>query len=241
MVGGYGVLQNLVGVFFLTILLYFLVKWLENIGVWRKYGILTIILLGCNVLTHIYTGALALILFFSLMLFSIVFKIYKTGKLPTFDLKILGLLSILTVGCTIALFAVYPVMYSKLITVLSFFDLSSSTMSANGGDMGESISGTFFLSLPYLVGIFASIMILKQNLEEKLGKNGSINKNILLAWLYLTLAAVLAVMVFLPSQYRYRFVLIAFLPIALIVPLGLKYIETEVMLRKPDKKRLFML
>ncbi len=51
MIGDY--MQNLVGVLFLAVFLYFSIRWFENINNWRKYGVLTVLFLGLNLLTHI--------------------------------------------------------------------------------------------------------------------------------------------------------------------------------------------
>jgi 4-amino-4-deoxy-L-arabinose transferase-like glycosyltransferase len=234
-------MQNLVGVFFLAIFLYFAVRWFENISRWRKYGVLTFLFLCLNLLTHIYTGALAVLLFFSLLFFNIALKTYKTRKLPWFDLKILGILGILILICIVALFLVYPVMYSKLTTVISFFNASSSTTNTATGRMGDSLTGMIFCSLPYLLGILAVLAILYRGLKEKIGKINWMNKNTMLVWLYLTLAAALAILSFVPSDYQSRFVLMAFLPIALIVPLGIKFFENEFLARYPKKKKIITL
>lgn len=230
-------MQNLVGVLFLSIFLYFAIKWLENIEDWRKYGVLTIVLLSLNLLTHIYTGALAVILFFGLLIFSILFKSYKTRKLPVFDLKILGLLSALVVVIFVVLFLVYPVMYTKYGTVFSFINSTSSVSS--GRSVSSPVNGIIFFSIPYLLGIAASAIILYRGLKEKVQNQSSVNlnKSTLLSGAYILLAAVLAILVIIPaSDYQSRFLLIAFLPIALLVPLGLKFLETEFLTKYPTKK-----
>ncbi|MGZ7209873.1 MAG: glycosyltransferase family 39 protein, partial [Methanobacterium sp.] len=55
-------MQNLIGALFLLLLLYFTVKWFEDTKEWKKYGILTVVLLICSIFTHIYTGILAVVL-----------------------------------------------------------------------------------------------------------------------------------------------------------------------------------
>lgn len=232
-------MQNLVGVLFLSLFLYFAIKWFENIQDWKKYGIITVLLLGANLLTHIYTGALAVALFFALLIFSILLKTYKTRELPHFDLKILGLSAVLVGACFVALFFVYPVMYTKYGTVLSFLNFSSTTTSAGGGS--NPVNGLIFCSLPYLMGVAASIIIFYRGLKGKIPSTSTsalkINPNTLLAGSYLSLAAALVILVVIPaSDYQSRFLLIAFLPIGLLVPLGLKFIETEFLARYPEKK-----
>lgn len=236
MIGDY--MQNLVGVLFLLLFLYFAIKWFEDINQWKKYGVLTVLLLSVNLLTHIYTGALAVTLFFALLLFIIVVKTFKTRKLPIFDLKILGLSSALVFVCLAVLFLAYPVMYAKYGTVISFFNSSSTAI--EGRSLSSPVSGLIFCSLPYLLGIAASVIILYRGFKEKISKTDSpiINKNNLLAWSYISLAIVLAILVIVPSsQYQSRFLLMAFLPIGLLVPLGLKFMETEFLIRFPSKKQ----
>lgn len=239
MIGDY--MQNLVGILFLMVFLYFAIRWFENILDWKKFGVLTVLFLVLNLLTHIYTGALAVLLFFALLVFNIVMKKIKTGKLPTFDLKILIILSIGVLGCFLVLFIVYPVMYTKFITVISFFNSSSSTIT-EGRTVTSPFTGMIFCSLPYLVGVLAAITILYRGSTEKITTPEHMNKNALLAWLYLVLAVVIAILSFIPSsQYQSRFLLMAFLPIALLVPLGLKFLETEFLARYPDRKQIISL
>nr|WP_319374532.1 glycosyltransferase family 39 protein [uncultured Methanobacterium sp.] len=250
-------LQNLVGVLFLSVFMYLAVMWFADITKWKKYGVLTVLFLCLNLLTHIYTGAVAVTLFFSLLIFSIVFKTFKARRLPIFDLKILGLLTALVLAFVVVLFSTYPVMYTKFHTVL--FSINSSATQTGGMVMGisTSVSGEIFLSLPYLLGIAAALIILYRGLKEKITpilppkidgtfkmdrskvdetisdvKNkilaSKMNKNTLLAWVYLSLALALAVLLLIPaSDYQSRFLLLAFVPVALLVPLGLKFLETE--------------
>ena len=142
-------MQNLVGVLFLLVFLYFAIRWFENIKDWKKYGVITILLLCLNLLTHIYTGALAVTLFFALLIFSIGLKTYKNRELPIFDLKILGILSALVLACFVVLFLVYPVMYTKYGNVLSF--LNSSSVSSGRG-MSSPVSGDNILQLTLHIG-----------------------------------------------------------------------------------------
>lgn len=233
-------MQNLVGVFFLLLLMYFSVKWLENPKKWKEYGVLTIIILVCNIFTHIYTGILAVVLFEFLLLFNLGLRTYKTGKVPKFDLKILGLFSILIAGVLIALFAAYPVMFSKFITVVSFMNNSS----VGGTDLarGSFSNPLIFLTIPFLLGVFATITILYKGIKNKIGaKTGVISKETLLAWLYVVMVVVLIVLSVAPSvdsQYKGRFIALAFVPIALMVPLGLKFIENWLSKNYPYKKGL---
>jgi hypothetical protein len=290
-------LQNLVGVLLLAVFLYFAVMWFADINQWKKYGVLTVIFLCLNLLTHIYTGAVAVTLFFSLLLFSTVFKTYKIRKLPIFDLKILGMVSAVVLAFFAVLFLTYPVMYTKFSTVmLSFISSSTAQTGATGRGVSSPVSGIIFLSLPYLLGIVATLVILYRGLKEKitlmpvemdkttvkrdktklemvkttlgldkatlemgkatnkmdktlhenneiLDKNlhSKMNKNTLLVWVYISMAVLLAVLVSIPaSDYQSRFLLMAFLPVGLLVPLGLKFLETE-FLGRYSKKTLITL
>jgi hypothetical protein len=220
-------MQNLVGVLFLLLLLYFAVKWFENTKEWKKYGILTLIMVVCSIFTHIYTGLLAVILFTSLILFNLIFRTYKTGKMPMFDLKILGVAAILIIGGLATLFVLYPVMFSKFTTVLSFLNNSASETSNLHGMVPE--NPVMFLTLPFILGILASLSLLYKGLKEKISShNDKINQKTLLTLLYLVMTAVLIVLSIMPSidsQYQSRFMMLVFVPIALMVPLGLKLIE----------------
>jgi hypothetical protein len=233
-------MQNLIGVFFLLLLIYFAVKWLQNPKEWKKYGILTIAILLCNIFTHIYTGILAVILFISLLLFNWVLLSYKTGKVEMKGLKILGIVSILVIVGLAALFTVYPYMFSKFTTVLSFLNNSSTGSSNLAG--GNFVNPVIFLTVPFILGVLVTVYILYKGLKEKINvKKESISGKTLLAWVYLVMTAVLISLSVAPSVdsgYKSRFIELAFVPIALMVPLGLKFIENWLSKRYHSKKRL---
>ena len=233
-------MQNLIGVFFLLLLLYFAVKWLKNPKEWKKYGILTIAILLCNIFTHIYTGILAVILFISLLLFNWVLLSYKTGKVEISNLKILGIVSILVIGGLAALFTVYPYMFSKFTTVLSFLNNSSTSSSNLAG--GNFVNPIIFLTVPLILGVLVTVYVLYKGLKEKIDvKKDAISGKTPLSWVYLVMTVVLISLSVAPSvdsQYKIRFIELAFVPIALMVPLGLKFIENWLSKRYPSKKRL---
>lgn len=230
-------MQNLVGVLFLLLLLYFAVKWFENTKKWKIYGILTVVMLVCSIFTHIYTGILAVVLFMSLILFNLIFRAYKTGKTLNFDLKVAGTVTIFIIGGLTVLFFVYPVMFSKFTTVLSFVNNSAS--GALNSPRGMTASPIVFLTIPFILGIIVTINILYNGLKEKISlQNDNIIKKTLLAMIYLVMAVVLIVLSIWPSissDYKMRFLMLAFVPIALIVPLGLKLIEREISKKYPSK------
>jgi len=236
-------MQNLVGVFFLLLLIYFAVKWLENPKEWKKYGTLAITIFLCNIFTHIYTGILAVILFISLLLFNLVLISYKTGKVEMKGLKILGIVSILVIGGLAVLFAVYPYMFSKFATVISFLNNSSTSSSNLAG--GNFVNPIIFLTVPFILGVLVTIYVLYNGIKEKIDlKRRIIGGSTLLAWVYLVMTVVLISLAVAPSidsQYKSRFIELAFVPIALMVPLGLKFIENWFSKRYPSKRRLISL
>jgi hypothetical protein len=227
-------MQNLVGVLFLLLLIYFTVQWLENINDWKKYGTMSIIMLLCSILTHIYTGLLAVIIFVSLFLFNLIIIRYRTGKIPAFDLKILGLISFLILGGLSALFIIYPVMFTKFATVISFFN---GTTTSNQG-IENSINITIFLTIPFILGVIAVIKCLYTGLKNKdIDKKIIISKKTLLSGTYLLMTSILLILSIFPSDYQSRFIAIAFVPVALLTPLGLKLIENWISDKYPMKYR----
>jgi hypothetical protein len=233
-------MQNLVGVLFLLLLIYFAVKWLENPKEWKKYGTLAIALIICNIFTHIYTGILAVILFISLLLLNWALISYKTGKMEIKGLKILGIVSISVIVGLAVLFAVYPYMFSKFTTVLSFLNNSSTSSSNLTGE--NFMSPVIFLTVPFILGVLVTIHIFYNGLKEKINvERKAISRKTLLSWAYLVLTVILIGLSVAPSvdsQYKSRFIELAFVPIALMVPLGLKFIENWLSKRYPSKRSL---
>jgi hypothetical protein len=247
-------MQNLVGVLFLLLLMYFTVKWLEDTRNWKKYGTVVLLLLVCSILTHIYTGMLAVVIFLAIILFNTCFKAIKTRKLPLFDLKILGIIGAFIVAGLVFMFTIYPVMFLKVATVVSFFNGTSNN--AINSLPASSTDITVFLTLPFLLGLFATIKIFYTGLKTKNLKNRGINgkdnfasnnsdpyltnvgvlsKKTLLSSIYLIMAFVLILLAAVPSEYQSRFILLAFVPIALIVPVGLQLIESLIYKKYPSR------
>ena len=225
-------MQNLAGVFFLLLLIYFNVKWLENTKQWHKYGLITLILLLCSILTHIYTGMLAVVIFISLLIFNITIIKYKTGKLPIFDLKVFWIMGLLIIGVLFAMFNIYPIMLSKFTTVISFFNGTTSSNTS----IENSTNLTLFLTIPFLLGIYATIKTLFRGIKDRNTiQNIVTNKKTLLSWVYLVMTVVLIVLSIVPSDYQSRFVAMVFVPIALITPIGLKLIENWLSNKFPGK------
>ncbi len=225
-------MQNLAGVLFLLLFIYFNVKWLENTRRWRKYGTITIILLICSILTHIYTGMLSILIFISLLFFNIFLTKYKTGELPGFDVKIFGIMVLLIIGSLSLMFTIYPIMFSKFTTVISFFN---GTTSSDRGIV-NSINLTVFLTIPFLLGVYATTKVLFNGIMEKNTiKNIIADKKTLLSCGYLVMTLVLIILSVVPSDYQSRFIAMAFVPIALITPIGLKLIEKKLSGKFPGK------
>lgn len=228
-------MQNLIGVLFLLFLIYFSVRWMDNMGKWKKYGTLTIAMLICSILTHLYTGILAIVLLLSILIFTLAYKRFKTEEVYLFNFKILGIILVLIgVGMGI-LFSIYPDMYTKLITVISFFNNSTeSTTSVAGTSYGL----MKFLNIPFILGFLATINILYQGFKAKTEFN-----RILLAFTYIVFTVVIIILSTFPtidSQYQNRFLMLAFVPIALVVPLGIIFLDNLLKTKLSSNKRLIM-
>ena len=226
-------MQNLVGVLFLLLLIYFTVKWLENSMDWKKYGTITLVLIICNILIHIYTGMMAVVIFVSLLLFKLIITRYKNGHWLVFELKIFGLIIALILGSLFVMFTVYPIMFSKFNTVLSFF---SSTTSLNQG-IQNSINITIFMTIPFILGVYATIKVLYNGLINKNSFEIVTDKKTFLSFAYLVMTVLLLILSIVPSDYQNRFIAMVFVPVALITPLGLKFIESKLSGKYPGKNK----
>ncbi len=219
-------MQNLAGVFFILWFIYFAIHWFENLHEWKKYGILTFVFLLCSFFSHVYTAGIILILAFGLLIFHIVLKSIKTRSLPVFELKIIGIIIILgTIVVTLLIF-IYPTTLSNFTNRFTSYLNSLLNISLDPKNPFTR-SYLVFVTIPYLIGILALSYYLYNGVKKR-GKNQGniiISKKTYLAWIYLILAILIFILVIIPSNWQDRFLLLAFLPIALIVPLGLKYIE----------------
>ena len=219
-------MQNLAGVFFILWFIYFAINWFENIHDWKKNGTLTLVFLLCSFFSHVYTAGIVLILASGLLIFHIVLKSIKTRSLPVFELKIFGIIILLgTIIITLLMF-LYPTTLSNFTNRFTSYLNSLLSISLDPKNPFTK-SYLVFVTIPYLIGILALSYYLYNGVKKR-GKNQShiiISKKTYLAWIYLILATLLFILVIIPSNWQNRFLLLAFLPIALIVPLGLKYIE----------------
>jgi hypothetical protein len=216
-------MQNLIGVLFLMTLSYFLIRWFENIGDWKKYGVLTIIFLLINMLTHIYTGSVSILIFLVMLVFTFVFKSYKNRSLAKFELKILGLISAAVVIVLGILFTVYPIMLNKFITVLSLGNSQSQT--TMNFMQTQSNNGVIFLTVPFILGILVLLKIFYDKLKTK-----ELSSELLSSVFYLIIAITVIILSVAPigdHSYQNRFLLLGFVPLSLISPLCLKLLDIK--------------
>jgi hypothetical protein len=215
-------MQNLIGVLFLMTLSYFIIRWFENIENWKKYGVLTIVFLLINMLTHIYTGSVSILIFLSLLLFSFVFKTYKNKSLAKFELKILGLISLTIVAVLGVLFSLYPIMLNKFMTILS---LNSSQSQDTMNLMSSNNNEVIFLTIPFILGILVLLKIFYDKLKTK-----KISEELLSSVFYLIISIIVIILSITPisdHSYQSRFLLLSFLPLSLVSPLCLKLLEIK--------------
>jgi hypothetical protein len=205
-------MQNLAGVFFILWFIYFAIHWFENLHEWKKYGILTFVFLLCSFFSHVYTAGIILILAFGLLIFHLVLKSIKTRSLPVFELKLFGIMIVLgTIIITLLIF-LYPTTLSNFTNrFTSYLDSLLSISLDHKNPFTKSY--LVFVTIPYLIGILALSYYLYIGVKKR-EKNQS---HIIISKIF--------ILVIIPSNWQIRFLLLAFLPIALIVPLGLKYIE----------------
>ena len=123
-------------------------------------------------------------------------------------------------------------MLSKFTTVISFFNGTTSSNTS----IENSTNLTLFLTIPFLLGIYATIKTLFRGIKDRNTiQNIVTNKKTLLSWVYLVMTVVLIVLSIVPSDYQSRFVAMVFVPIALITPIGLKLIENWLSNKFPGK------
>jgi hypothetical protein len=220
-------MQNLIGVLFLMTFSYFIIKWFENIGNWKKYGVLTTIFLLINMLTHIYTGSVSILIFLAMLIFTFVFKSYKNRSLAKFELKILGLISAGVALVLGILLTLYPIMLDKFITVLS---LGNSQSQANMNFMqvlfkALSNNGVIFLTVPFILGILVLLKIFYDKVKTK-----ELSSELLSSVFYLIITItviILSISPIIDGDYQYRFLLFGFVPLSLISPLCLNLLNIK--------------
>ncbi|MHA1732514.1 MAG: ArnT family glycosyltransferase [Promethearchaeota archaeon] len=239
-------MQNLAGVFFLLWFVYFGVRWFEDMGQWKKFGIPTVVFLACTVFTHVYPGMVAILLLGAMFVFSLLGTLIKTRKLPKRELLILGVLAIAAVALAVPLLVLYPS------TVTNFTDRIQSYL----GDFLATREGArvdpnyvVFLTVPYFLGIGVCGKILVDDLKTRDAGSGApddassagrLARDTILAWTCLVLVALLFVLVLVPSQWTERFVLLSFLPISLVTSAGLKGVERWLIsTRGVDRKKVW--
>jgi hypothetical protein len=216
-------MKNLIGILFLMTFSYFIIKWFENIVDWKKYGVLTTIFLLINMLTHIYTGSVSILIFLVMLVFTFVFKSYKNRSLAKFELKILGLISAGVALVLGILLTLYPIMLNKFITVLS---LGNSQSQANMNFMqAPSNNGVIFLTIPFILGILVLLKIFYDKVKTK-----EVTGELLSSVFYLIIAITVIILSIAPigdHSYQNRFLLLGFVPLSLISPLCLNLLNIK--------------
>jgi len=244
-------LQNLMGALFLLLFLYVFVKWLQDTRN-LKYGALTIVLVVCNILTHLYTGMLVVAIFIIMFLLNLIIKAIKDRKLPVHNLKILGLILVIVFGGLAVIFTAFPITFSKLLTFISFFNQTNS--STNNFPGGDSLNFTEFLTIPLILGVLATIIVFYKDLKENLSKKNKnqisdnynvnnkegLSKKGIITAIYLIILFILAILSIMPSEYQNRFILLLFIPIGLLVPVGVQLIEKVFINKYPSKKKIII-
>lgn len=207
---------------------------------------MTIVLLFCNIFTHIYTGTLAVVIFLLIMLFNLIIKAIKTRSLPKLYFGIFIISIAIIIGGLALMFIAYPGMFSLFNSVVSY--ANGSTTSTFNGSPSSSDSFMVFLTIPFLLGLLATIKVFYNDIKEKLpsrGRNkgkknviGVLSNKGILAGIYLVMTAILVLFSVMETQYQSRFLLLSFIPIALLVPIGLQFIDNLLDRFLPSKKVL---
>ncbi|MHA1334605.1 MAG: ArnT family glycosyltransferase [Promethearchaeota archaeon] len=234
-------MQNLVGTFFLLFFMYFAVKWFENFEEWKKYGVITCILLVCNILTHIYTGAVAIVLFVALFFFAFILKWIRTKQIPKYELKILILLIGIVAVAIVGLIFIFPTIYTNFYSRISGY-VNTLTSNDTETDSPYRMAFMVFITIPYILGLASVVLYLYKGLFQKRFNNNNndakpiIPKELLLIWLYFVLAVLIFVLVIIPSNWQERFILLAFVPISLAVSFGLLRLEVYLSKKYDNRK-----
>jgi hypothetical protein len=209
---------------------------LENPGAWKRNGVITFVLLVCNVLTHVSTGGIALILFLGLFLFSFLVKAIKYRKFPKFE----SIMFLLLVGLGIA--ALLPLMFVFPEIFTNFQQRIASFLNTVGHGPSFSATSLVLITAPVLLGLAAAVTYLYKKLTARVPQQRGghlIDKKIYMAWILVMLVVLFLFLIMVPSTWQSRFEFHAFIPIALIVPFGLIALEFTLHQRQSgsEKKR----
>ncbi|MHA1866853.1 MAG: hypothetical protein ACTSXD_02175, partial [Candidatus Heimdallarchaeaceae archaeon] len=221
-------MQNLAGVFFLLLFLYFFILTLEESFIQKKNVFLAFFSFILTIATHLYTAAFGIVLLF-IGLFSFVIIERKTISKKTCLILIVSLLT--TVLVLTVLYFVFPTTFSTFNKVRSFIkDLFSSSIITIQQTRANFV---IFLTFPYIFGLIFFIKMFTKSLKN-------INKPLFEVFrkyffsslLVLSMAVILFFLTlpFIPSEWGMRFVLLAFVPISLITPGSLIILEDFVKL-----------
>lgn len=230
-------MQQIGATFFLLWFFYFAVRWFEDIRSWKRNGILTGIFLVCTIFTHIYPGLIALIILGALLLFNFIGKMIKTRKVPKSELKIIGLIGLGFVGIIIGGIILFPSTLSNILTRLESF-MSDFTTGSDKDSLMFISNALVFLTLPTLIGVVIGAVYLIKGLKGRVSEDekSPISKETFLVWICLILFGLILFLSILSTSWQERFVLLSFVPIALLTALGVKFIEKQLARTYPNKK-----
>jgi hypothetical protein len=170
--------------------------------------------------------------------FNVIVKWVRTRKAPTFELKILGLLAGVTIAALVVLIYVFPTTYSNYYDRISGY--VSEIFSGSSTNSGQSLYDILvFVTLPYAIGLLAVLGELAKGIKTRseTGAKPVILRKTFLSWIYVAFGGLIMVLVAIPSSWQSRFVLLAYVPIVLTVPVGIKKIESWVAHKYPANTR----
>lgn len=215
-------MQNLAGTFFILVFLYFTTKWFENMKQLYPNGILAFLAFTCAIFCHVFTAALALALFGILFIFNLFIKAIKMRKFPKKEFLIIMILIILSLAIFILLIILYPTTITNFISRFKSFFNSIFNADSKINEIYR-FGFLVFLNIPYILGIWCTFYFLSNNLRKNVSNRDikSFPDKTYLAFSYIFLAILLFLLIIIPSTWQERFLLMAFLPIGLIIPLSI--------------------
>ncbi len=207
-------MQNYAGTIWLLLFMIAISRWFETNQ--RRYAYLTAVSLALAFLTHLYIASLIAVLLVSAIVARLIFN-YRTGSKEDVmgQVKIMGVL-ILAVAVLVFLVAlIIPSTLSTFSKVISF-------LSVLGQADSRSSSFLVFLSLPFVVGLYASIVEVKDEKESVSRFVGDVQLiSISLVIFFLSLPI-------LPSSWTSRFIMMAFVPITLLTAFSVVFVEVKI-------------
>jgi hypothetical protein len=242
---------------FLLCFFYFACKWFENLGAWKKHGTLTLLFLAMCLLSHIYVGAVAVVMFVVLIVGSAILKLVKTKHIPTNEIKLVAILIGAGIVVVLVLKFAFPAAFTYFYDRIKGYlggstsaespSISIASAGPPGGNGGPQEWQYFsaFLTIPFLLGLAVVIKDLYRAIRanrtdapgtKKTGKpSQALPATLFTRLIYVALSVLLVALVLVPSTWQMRFSLLEFVPIALITPIGLKKIEHWVRIKHSTK------